>query len=324
MAVQPGNFEGTYKGNFISIGELPIDFIKVFCSQRTSIGQVVEELRDVLPNSPYEEGLYIAKQNISNASLCFKAFRDPVRDLLKTIVAFVFDEYDLHKSHGLDIGSGATGEMVEELLPINEEEKAGWTQTDVNPNAVKENKRRHPDSKIEICSYFDLKVQEVYRTITGLSCLDSTSFVEEVIGEIKNALVEEGVFMHFQEIRPGWNSPFKEMVKRGEKFPLVALLDPEVSGAHEMFPHNIMGYCSTMGDGFLSVMELFRRHLARAIGNVEGLEIILNDWVTAAGPTSDLSNGCVYNSGLKIPTPGNPYNIVSGIVTLVRKSVENG
>ena len=109
------------------------------------------------PANIEEELAGIRAQKIQTASSIFEKNRVPVRGALRAIVGYAFDEFNLPKSGGVDIGSGATGEMVEELLPRSVTQSS-WVQLEANPSAVKENQRRHPNSRIVEGSYLNMGV----------------------------------------------------------------------------------------------------------------------------------------------------------------------
>ena len=282
-----------------------------------------EEYIQRMPQSAEYEEEGIAAQDVAQASVPLEDFRMPVRSALRAILYSIFERYNLPKAPGLDVGCGATGGMVEKLLPLDSNTKTRWTQMDVNPSAVKENQRRHPQSRIQRGSYLNLGTADAYSLITGLSSLDSTAFIKRAIQQIRDALVQGGFFLHFQEIQPGWIAPVQEMMAMGENFPYkVEVIPPnklDWSPQHRIFPHNVILYHTQRGE-ILSNMELFRRYLARTIRATAGMELLENDWFTAIGPSGGPSNAFFYNSGFRFRSSNPNVQIASGIITLARKT----
>lgn len=318
------NFERRINGYDICSGDpgIPIDLVKLMQLQgsfkKMSMG---EEFVKRVPPTPEIEEKHMRLQDINQASLHFEKFRNPVRNALQAIVSSVFEKYNLPLEGGIDIGCGATGEMVEKLLPTDAGQRATWTQIDVNPSAVAENKRRHPLSNIQPGSYLNIGVTDYYPIITGLSSLDSTAFVERAVQQVRDALKKGGIFLHIQDVKPGWAAPFQEVVSMGEKFPYVVEVvpndDESKAEEHEVFPHNIHMYHT--GIGPLSVIDLFRSHLAKAIKNTEGLILLESDWVTAIGKVDDSSNACFYSSGFNCGSSNPSVQVASTVVTVAIK-----
>lgn len=260
-----------------------------------------------------------------HSSLPFEMARRNVKDVLGALASYVFRRYEIPLSgRCLDVGCGPTGYMVEELLPISSENKDDWVQIDVNSEAVEENKRRHPGSRVLSGSYLNLGVSDYFDVVTGLSSLDTTAFPGMAIAQIRDALkARTGTFVHIQDVSPTFIPPLQEMVLSGGGFPFeVEVMDPAMfncfCSGHLAFPQNIISYVH--GDGEpLVVVELFRRRLGRALLEIPGMETLVNEWFTFIGRSDDSNGGCAYNSGCSVVFPGLRYKIASAVVTVARR-----
>lgn len=267
------------------------------------------------PQDIAEEESGIRLQEISSASSHLERTRQPIRGSLRRILKYAFDRFDLPKSGGVDIGSGATGEMVEELLP-DVCAKSTWAQIDVNQYAVDANKLRHPYSTIMQCSYHNIGIKNL-PIVTGLSSLDATSFVDDAIEEIRSSLADGGYLLHVQDVRPGRGYGMREMKERG--------IDPPYEVEFIAGTDNPLTYFDANSGDILDVGELFRNNLGRAIQNNEGMELCMNDWVTVR---RDLKTPPALwyfmNMLLKAdpyfdPGDNGPIEDVSAIVTVARR-----
>lgn len=227
------------------------------------------------PTNIKEELAGIRAQNIKTASSVFERNRVPVRGALRAIVGYAFDKFNLPKSGGVDIGSGATGEMVEELLPQSVT-RSSWVQLEANPSAVSENQRRHPNSRIVEGSYLNMGVSGL-DIVTGLSSLDATCFLDQAIEQVRSALKEGGYLLHVQDVRPGKGFGLREMAHMGHKPPFNAEIPKDVDDPLTYFTDR-------QKQKAVSVGELFRRNLGRTIENNSGMELLFNRWVTARKP----------------------------------------
>lgn len=300
--------------------DAPADLIKVMRMQRQYKQREMDaSFLHRFPDSPDDEEQGIARQTIEAASLSFADARQSVIGGLRATLNYLFDKFNLPKEGGIDVGSGSTGGMVEDLLPISDDQRRTWVQIDANPAAVAENQRRHPQSNIFPGSYHKLGLNGTQSIITGLSCLDSTAFMEVAVASIRDALKKGGYFLHLQDVKPGWSPPFQEVVLRKQKLPVkVEVAEEQSSLAHHIFPHNIMVYhCN--GE-LVSVMELFRGRLERAIKTVGGLEVVESDWITAVHHNiADPKQARFYGSGYNMQSSNPTNQIVSTIATLARR-----
>jgi len=285
-------------------------------------GQIDESLRDCMPGSFAFEEQGIADQRIDKVSLPFGEHRKPVIDALRAIIGYQIFNHNIPTSAGLDIGCGSLGSMVEDLMPIRESDKLTWTQIDVNQDAVEENRRRHPFSNISKGSYLNLGLRDCLPLVTGLSSLDSTAFIDRAVQQVRDALVEGGFFLHVQDVGPCIWGPFQEMVSMGEKFPYNVEMNPSMCPNGQIDEsdalHNIAMYHSK--EGVLSVVELFRRRIGRAISSTPGMKLLENDWFTAIGLSKSREDACFYNSGYLDQSSNPNLQVVSAVVTLAKKS----
>lgn len=268
------------------------------------------------PKSIEEEERGIAAQPIQTASLAFEKNRSQVRAALQAILARVFEEYDLPKSNGVDLGSGATGAMVEELLAPHIH-KDTWIQVDANPQAVHENRRRHPGSTIVRGSYLriqeTLKLDNTLDIATGLSSFDSTQFIEHAVGQVATGLTSGGYFLHMQDVRPGLLVGFREMAAMGFEPPYRVDMVRSNVGIEEPIVYYLP-------DGRkMSVVELFRRNLGRAIERNADMELLMNHWITARRTLPPGTPGRAYFQNILLSGFPIPVEEVSAVVTLARK-----
>lgn len=265
------------------------------------------------PANPAEEEAGISVQDIETASLIFERTRAQVRGALRAIVEFVFRELKLPTRNGFDIGSGATGAMVECLLP-SFCVQSSWLQMDINSKAVLENRRRHPSSVIVEGSYLDIGhaigTKYFFDIVTGLSSLDSTAFVGVAIEQIRNTLQRGGYLFHMQDVRPGIGFGQREMQYMGYNPPYaVDFAESEQGPAPIVFRSPA---------GSFSAGELFRRNFVRAIQNTPGMELVLNQWITASKPLRS-SPGRQYALNMLLTRSDIAVEEASAVVTVARR-----
>lgn len=269
-----------------------------------------------VPGSIDEEERGIAAQSIQSASLSFERNRSQVREALTAVLSRIFKDFELPVSYGADLGSGATGAMVEELLaPIID--KKSWIQIDANPAAVRENKRRHPESRILQGSYLRLEetlhLRDTLNIVTGLSSFDSTHFIEQAVRQAIIALKPGGYFVHMQDVRPGIGAGLREMEAMGFRAPYrVDMLKSNV-GILEPITY-------ILPDGRrMSVGELFRRNLGRAIEKQPDAELLFNNWVTSRRELPQGTPGKAYFQNILLSGFPQPIEEVSAVITVARK-----
>ncbi len=263
------------------------------------------------PESIAIEECEIPKQNIATASLAFERNRLKVIKELRAIVRGIMKEYELPINNGIDIGSGGTGAMVGELLPTIRH----WTEMDINPAAVRENKRRHPRSRIVCGSYFrlqELAPPKSVDIVTGLSSLDNTNFLPLAVDSIWSVLKPGGFLFHVQDVRPGNWTTVRWVRQKGYIAPhsTDVTLDGGIYGLHD--PQ----------EKYISAAELLRRELGEVIGKRDDADLVLNAWTTARISTHRESWGGIYYQNVAISgTPNTPLpeTIATAVVTIARK-----
>ncbi len=272
-----------------------------------------EVMLQSMPATIAEELMKIRQQNHVVASEVFEKNRKPFRNALRAIIGSVFADYSLPQSGGIDIGSGATGEMVEELLPSSA--RRNWVQIEANPASVVENKRRHPASTIVEGNYHQLGNLQL-PIVTGLSSLDATCFPEDAIEAIRESLKTGGYLFHVQDVRPGVGYGIREMVQMGQKDPWVV----EVMGKSDPLTYFVQGE-----QRFVNAGEMFRRGIGRALQKNSGMELLMNHWVTVKKPlpAQEMSRWYFMNVALHAPTfstfDPRPYEEAAAVVTVARK-----
>lgn len=254
--------------NNFYIGDKPYRDMLYFMRQHGML-QRADVIPLKTPDTPEAEIEGIANQDIT-ASSAFERTRIPIRNGLKAIVNYVFDKCDLPKDKGIDIGCGATGEMVEELLP-NNIDRSSWMQIDANPSAVRENQNRHPAARVQQGSYLHMDGVRNLNIVTGLSSLDATCFVDRAIEQIRWALKKGGYLLHVQDVRPGINYGIREAQYMG--------LEPPYEIEIAQGSKEPLSYWSQHQQEYINVGELFRRRFGRAIENSPGMELVFNKWV---------------------------------------------
>lgn len=259
------------------------------------------------------EAQQIAKQDIKETT-SFERVRTPFRQALRAIIGYVYDEHKLPRDGGVDFGSGATGEMVHELLrdQIN---ASTWAEVEVNPSAIAENKRRHPRATVFQGSYLDtakLGLNNTLNIATGLSSLDATQFVPEAVHQIANTIQPGGYLLHVQDVRPGNGTGNRELRHRGMKPPF---------DCHFLKAGSQDVLCYTTPTGIVSVGELFRQNLGRAIEADPDLELIMNNWVVAKRPLNE-KYGRTYYMNINMLTSEKTEE-AHAVVTLARKKTSN-
>lgn len=246
-----------------------------------------------------EEEQMLATLDVKNASGYFERNRHKVAKTLGALASYVFQKHGLAKNGGVDFGSGMTGAMVHDLLApsIN---ASTWAEIDIHPDAVAENKRRHPGATVLRGSYLDVEalgLKGVLSVATGLSSLDATYFIDDAVRQIGSTLTPGGAFLHIQDVRPGVNSGFQALRRMNVR--------PPYRGEVLVSPTNnaVMGYQTP--SGWSSVGELFRQNIGNAIEQDDSLELVMNDWVIARRPVGNNAPGRLYqmNICLDVPTP---------------------
>ncbi|MBT3705029.1 hypothetical protein HOG17_04600 [Candidatus Peregrinibacteria bacterium] len=264
-------------------------------------------------------------QNPQITSGLFEYHRKAVRHLFRAIMEEIFRTHDIPREGGVDIGSGITGEMVNEWLPLSDDQLQSWTETDINREAVETNRlRRQSGSSVKIASMYDLEKDLKLRgqkipVITGLSSLDAPAFLERAISSIRNALVRGGHLVHIQDVRPGIHMGTDQLKHEQKPGPHTVGFARPPEGINIINPHV---YFRPDGS-FESSVELFRRRLGRSIMGTSGLRLVKNEWVVATEPTEDESS-YVYAMNMRGPLPtgytgGSPSNLACAVVTIAQK-----
>jgi SAM-dependent methyltransferase len=220
---------GTANSHDILFGDPPFDFLEEWRRQRKLSPAIFPLVVNPFSSFANEEK-YIAGQNIQIASGTFEQARFYGREGLRAILRWVFNEYSLPKT-GLDVGSGMTGEAVNQLFPLTEREIVQWLQIDANPEAVEENRQRGANA--QIASYLNLERDirgESFHLITGLSSLDATWFVERAISQIREHLSQGGFFLHIQDVIPGIHTGSRVLSKMGIPSKDFRVQDEEMHG----------------------------------------------------------------------------------------------
>ena len=221
-----------------------------------------------------EEEKGISKFNPSVESPQFDRNRTHFREAIRAAMKHYFTEYKLPTENGLDFGCGATGTMVHGFLDkiIN---KNTWTEADVNPASVAQNKAIHPESRIYTASYHDVSALGLdgnLDIVTGLSTLDATQFIPHAIGQIRQALRSGGYILHIQDVRPGQSAGIREIRAMGQELPCHCLIVKNSNHSQDFMAFQTP-------EGPLSSGELFRRQMSRAFKEDGGYEVLANDWV---------------------------------------------
>ncbi len=266
---------------------------------------------DKYPDSINVEEREIPKQDIAAASLTFERNRLKVISALRALIRGVVKEFDLPVTNGMDIGSGATGAMVGEMLPP----VSNWLEMDINPAAIQENKRRHPRHKIVCGSYFRLpEIVPVasLNIVTGLSSLDNTSFLPVAVNNIWSVLKPGGFLLHVQDVRPGNGATARFVREKGRPAPhrTDMTLDGGIYGLHDRH------------EKYLSAAELLRRELGEVISKRADADLLLNAWTTARTSTRGQSWGGIYYQNVALTgTPATPLpeTVATAVVTIAQK-----
>jgi len=307
---------GTHREHAISILEKDPDFPLRLMAHCTTNGELCmyqypSDIREE------EEGMALQSALLTQK---FERTRSKVTEALQAIPGMLFKEFNLPRTNGLDIGCGATGFMKHTLL--SKEIKAhGWTEIDANPQAVRANQLLHPQANILQGSYQHLdrlNLEGKLDMITGLSTLDATAFQDEAMRQIGRALKPGGWFLHIQDVRPGMSPCLQALEARNldRPFPMVAdrqsedVLSFEVNGRQ------------------VSVVELFRERIRRAVLRTLSLTPVLNHWVRSSkgiphGSTDcrhpDASRTYYMNMLLEHTYHPHPVEEAFAVVTLAQK-----
>lgn len=279
-----------------------------------------------------EDDLSVGEEDEGNASeACYQTtvqfyeLRRTARWAIESIVGHVFDKFDLPRGNGLEIGSGPYGEMANNYMPSDIQRKT-WEEVEINPHSIEHNMRLNPGSVIHQGSYLNLcgadgvGLEKGSRDIvTGLSSLDSTTFVDIALEQIRQVLRDGGYLLHVQDLGPS-DGVIEHFVRTHFGMPS---------------PHNCFfagsGYPSAYVlpyGGVLTSGELFRLYLRFAVERTEGLELVFDKWITAVRMCDDGPPWPeVYSEGLWAMGPrssddrgcGASPQIVSASVMLARK-----
>tara|TARA_Y100000310_G_C20608180_1_gene776630 strand:- start:505 stop:1386 length:882 start_codon:yes stop_codon:yes gene_type:complete len=208
-----------------------------------------------------EESFYRA-QSIGDTT-SFERNRNRVRQSLKDVVRFIWEEYDLPREGIIEYGSGATGYFWAELKP---EYVTDWLQVEINPNAIRENQRRNPRAPVIEGSYNDIPYRGV-PMIVGLSSFDTTANLSLPIDQVASALKSGGYFLHIQDVRPGpWGVAQFAKRKYGEVPDEVLFLSDG----------SMVGF--VIDGEKVPIVELFRQYLGEKVEQHPDLELTVNHY----------------------------------------------
>ncbi len=241
------------------------------------------------PSSVEEEEAGIASQDPAKSSAHFTQTRSQVRDGLRAIVEHSIDKFGIPMEKGLDVGCGASAEMVSELMKNKITDLSQWIQIDVNRNTVREARRssgHRTDVRMASYLHLDRDLPDMkFDTVSGLSSLDATCFIETAVEQIRQALNDGGFLFHVQDVRPGMVHVYQELAREGVAQGVdgyKALIDGRLAGPSGTLQTGCQSvFFVQTPEGWVSVSEMFRRNLGRALADNGGFEILFNDWITA-------------------------------------------
>ena len=195
----------------------------------------------------------------------FEIYREPIKDSLVKLVEFLWNHYELPRDGIIEYGSGATGYFYSVLKP---EYVTNWLQVEVNPLAIKENRRRNPNASIVEGSYNKIDYVDV-NMIAGLSSFDSTDNMAHSIGQVAQALKRNGYFLHIQDVGPSDHFTVRYLKQTGAENVLYFLSSSAALGA-------------LINGERVTTPNLFQEAIGNAITNHPNLELIANHYVTIA------------------------------------------
>lgn len=295
---------------------------------------------DPLPQDTIEarkkEVLGIIDLDVDTASNLFTANRMPVNDLLRAISSDAIKNYGISMQTGLDIGSGYTGYNLNQILDPLITNNVKWLQSDVHPQAVLAQGRLTSKYLTLNIDYLDLdeSLQNYcFDTITGLSSLDATQFLDTAISQIANHLNHGGHLFHVQDVRPGLGANFRAMARKNDFGPYRALIPKGAGDSCIMAFESNDGSLVLNGRGYEPVMENLKSELDRAINENPHMDLVDSYWVTArsfdCSPTSlhsFINHSNLALNGAKQPIPlhlafgeSRPFRQVSAVVTVARR-----
>lgn len=264
--------------------------------------------------SPEVEALELGKLPASLASTGLARARTPLIPNLRAIVREAWQRFSLPVgTPGVDVGSGAGGQMVADFIP--QASRNAFVQVETSAEAVSINKGNHPDLVIVQGSYLHLTQSGLRNlpVVTGLSSLDATQHMELALEQIRDALAAGGYLLHMQDTRPGFNAVERQLQSQGVQKPYSA-------DVLTQSPTENVAMLLRTPEGKVDVIELFRRRLGEVIRGTDGMELLYNDWVTASTPSTEAFSR-YYDYGIAIgnPEPGQQQRIASAVVTVARK-----
>jgi len=266
-----------------------------------------------IPCNIEEEELHLKEQDPCDASALFEKNRAEVLGTLRAIAGCVMARFDIPRKNGIDVGCGATGGMIHQLLKGLIDEHT-WAEVDLNPRAIKTLLERYPRANAFEGSYHrvgNLGLHENLDIITGLSSLDTTQFIEHAIEELQGALKKGGYLLHIQDVRPGLGTGWRELRRKGMESPYSAELLDKTSNENAVFAYKTPNEVVTTG-------ELFRRALGRALEQNSRYQLLMNDWVRATRKLEGETRGKLYYMNILL-TVREPVEDASAVVTVARK-----
>lgn len=268
-------------------------------------------------NTPEAEERHILGQSPLVSSPVFDRNRGPVMEDLRAIMDDTFKRYEISAKNGLDIGSGATGTMVNRLLPAN---TSAWIQSDLNPASNVMNRASNSSARVADVSMFGLVDRfgpKKFDTVTGLSSIDGTIHLAEVMNQVSGVLKDGGHFVHFQDVRPGFSPLVSYLNELGLQGPY--LTESLVGAGNSMDLASI----HLPNEGFVGVGEIFRRRVQQVLEASSDLEILYNGWVEARSKVVEearITRAYHMNILLTLQSDSLPAgNFASGVVTVARK-----
>lgn len=232
---------------------------------------------------------------------------------LKYLVEDVFENHNLPKEDGMDIGSGGHGFMVKTLM---KDVAPNFVESDINRNVIE--LRQGKDGNFVPASYYNLRDQVVdsdcLSIATGLSILGDTKFPQQIIASVRDALRSGGFFLHVQDLLPSLPVTFGAL-EAVSKDPY-AMYEVENLGTGEA-PWTV-----DVGDRRYSALELASINFASAAKKVDGMRIIFNEVCVAQVPSLNSRTDYVYQNGYRQAMAcDQPFAIeqATALVTLMQK-----
>jgi len=183
-----------------------------FVVKQMSMDEASEYFNSLTPEEEnrktIEEDLITTSEFPKHRALVSRAFKDAIKNIM--------DEFSPNNNIGVEYGCGSYAYLFTQLP---DRFKETWRLFDINPKVIEHANKVLKDlgfnNQVEFGDIYNIsKTHSNTPLIMGLSSWDSSFNLEDAMREVYNALSDDGIFIHVQDVFPAKDVPLGREWKR--------------------------------------------------------------------------------------------------------------